>query len=40
MFQDEEAIEYIVKDLRGNTSKLRPRGTMEERRRLYQEGKV
>jgi hypothetical protein len=37
---EEGAIEYIVKDVRGNILKLRPKGTMEERRRLYQEGKT
>jgi len=36
---EEGAIEYIVKDVRGNVLKLRPKGTIEERRRLFEEGK-
>jgi len=36
---EEGAIEYVVKDVRGNVLKLRPKGSMEERRRLYEEGR-
>ena len=36
---EEGAIEYIVEDPRGNVFKVRPRGTIEERRKLYEKGK-
>jgi hypothetical protein len=36
---EEGAIIYTVEDLRGNKFTIRPRGTMEERRKLYENGK-
>lgn len=37
---EEGAIIFIIKDIRGNEFTIRPRGTIEERRKLYEKGET